>query len=243
MSSSILDSLTREQRQALDMQMQERGQAEKRMKVELYRHLNRFVRPHQILFAGSSLMEMFPIYEFLLDRQLPYTIYNRGIGGFTTFELLENMDVCIYDLKPDYIYINIGTNDLNLPDYTLEGLIGRYRTILQGIRERLPHCRIFMLAYYPVNPEAATDPGMKSALEVRSNARILEASNAVRKLAEETGAAFLDLNKGITDQQGRLKQEYTIEGMHMYADGYMPVLEALLPYLPNTDTNTEAKGV
>ena len=126
--------------------LEERSRQEKQWKVESYRHLNRFIRPHQILFVGSSLMEQFPIYELMLDQQLPYTIYNRGIGGTTTFELMENMDACIYDLQPDYIYINIGTNDLNLPDYTEEGLIERYRTILKGIREHLPEAKIFMLA-------------------------------------------------------------------------------------------------
>ena len=229
-----------------------------------YRHLNRFVRPHQILFVGSSLMEQFPVYELLLDQQLPYTIYNRGIGGTTTFELLENMDACIYDLRPDYIYINIGTNDLNLPDYTEEGLISRYRAILHGIREHLPEAKIFMLAYYPVNPAVAeSNPWAKAALAVRTNARIDAANEAVRKLASEAGAVFLDLNDGqptrdainvgyeavrklaeetgstfldlnlcISDENGNLKAEYTVEGMHMYADGYVPVLKALLPWLP-----------
>ena len=143
---------TPEQADVLRQAFEERGRLEKSMKAENYRHLNRFVRKHQILFVGSSLMEQFPIYELLLDRQLPYTIYNRGIGGTTTFELLENMDACIYDLEPDYIYLNIGTNDLNLPDYSEEGLIERYRRIVLGIREHLPVARLFLLAYYPVNP-------------------------------------------------------------------------------------------
>ena len=225
--------MTKEQEQKLQEMAEERFRQEKQQKVMNYRHLNRFVRPHQILFVGSSLMEQFPVYELLLDQQLPYTIYNRGIGGTTTFELLENMDACIYDLRPDYIYINIGTNDLNLPDYTEEGLIERYRAILRGIREHLPEAKIFMLAYYPVNPAAAEgNPWAKAALAVRTNARISAANEAVRKLAEETGAAFLDLNDGIKDENGNLKAEYTVEGMHMYADGYVPVLKALLPWLP-----------
>ncbi len=211
----------------------ERGKAEKMEKVERYRRLNRYVRPHQILFVGSSLMEQFPIYELLLDRNLPWVIYNRGIGGATTFELLEHMDVCVYDLQPDYIFINIGTNDLNLPDYTEEGLISRYRSILEGIRTHLPQAGVYLMAYYPVNPAAAENiPSMKAALRVRTNARIQSANEAVRRLAQETGAQFLDLNDGIRDEAGNLKAEYTIEGMHMYADGYVPVLDALLPWLP-----------
>ena len=57
---------------------------EKKEKARRYRILNQYVRKGEILFAGSSLMEQFPVYEFLLDDGLPYVIYNRGIGGFTT---------------------------------------------------------------------------------------------------------------------------------------------------------------
>lgn len=211
----------------------ERFAEEKRDKVERYRHLNKLVRPHQILFAGSSLMEQFPIYELMLDLQLPYTIYNRGIGGYTTQELLETMDVCIYDLEPDYIYLNIGTNDLNGADYSEEELIARYRRIIEGIYEHLPDVKLTLLAYYPVNPEATPPvPFMQEVFKWRTNERITSANRAVEKLAAETGSAFVDLNEGITDENGRLKAEYTIEGMHMYGDGYVPVLKALLTYLP-----------
>ena len=210
----------------------ERMQAEKLDKVERYRRLNTMARPHQILFAGSSLMEQFPIYELLLDRQLPYTIYNRGIGGFTTQEMLEHMGPCVYDLQPDHIFINIGTNDLNAADYTAAGLISRYRAILNGIRENVPQARLYLLAYYPVNPAAAEkNPFIKKVLEQRTNARIREANLAVKRLADEFRAEYLDLNAGITDQDGNLKAEYTIEGMHMYGTGYGPVLDALIPVL------------
>ena len=231
-----LESLTPEQQKIIHAVFEEMGKMDREQKYERFRHLNRFVQPHQILFVGSSLMEQFPIYELLLDRQLPWTIYNRGVGGSTSFDLMEHMDECIYELQPDYIYMNIGTNDMNMPDYTEEGLIGRYRQIIHGIREHLPDAKLFLLAYYPVNPVAAeNNPAMKEALRVRSNARIRSANEAVRKLAEETGARFLDLNGGITDENGCLIAEYTVEGMHMYGDGYVPVLEALLPWLPETD--------
>ena len=205
---------------------------EKREKLERYRRLNAFVRPYQILFAGSSLMEQFPIGELLLDLKLPYTIYNRGIGGYTTQELLDSMDICIYDLLPDTIYLNIGTNDMNGPDYSESKLIGRYRSIIEGIYAHLPDVKLYLLAYYPVNPSAATDPGMQEVLTWRTNDRIFSANAAVEKLAGETGASFIDLNAGITDRNGELKAEYTIDGMHMYADGYMQVLKAMLLYLP-----------
>lgn len=209
----------------------QRMQEEKADKIRRFRYLNAFVKKGQIVFAGSSLMEQFPIYEFLQDFDLPYTIYNRGVGGFTTSELLPVLKETVYDLEPKCLFLNIGTNDLNGPDYVQEALIARYDTILREIRAHLPQVKIFLLAYYPVNPEAAGNPWTKQVFQYRTNERIRAASEGVKQLAQKHGAAFLDLNAGITDGSGNLKAEYTIEGMHMYANGYKPVLDALLPVL------------
>lgn len=209
----------------------ERSRQEKAEKIERFRHLNPYVKPGQIVFAGSSLMEQFPIYEFLQDFDLPYTIYNRGVGGFTTTEMMPVLKECIYDLKPKYLFLNIGTNDLNGPDYSQDALIERYDSILNQIVENVPGVQIFLLAYYPVNPVAATHPWMLATLKYRTNERINAASAAVEQLAKKHGARFLNLNAGITDESGNLKAEFTIEGMHMYANGYKPVLDALMPTL------------
>ena len=211
--------------------MQARSEHEKREKVERFRHLNRFVRKGQVVFAGSSLMEQFPIGEFAVDWDLPCKIYNRGVGGFTTQELLAVMGPCIYDLEPRAVFLNIGTNDLNDPDCTVAALMERYGEILRGIRAHLPQCRLFLLAYYPVNPQVSDLPYIRNVLKYRTNARIEEANTAVRGLAEEFGATYLDLNAPLRDETGCLKAEYTLEGIHMYADGYQALLPALLPVL------------
>ena len=209
----------------------ERQRQEKEDKLARFRHLNPYVRKGQILFAGSSLMEQFPIYEFLLDFQLPYTIYNRGVGGFTTDEFYAALEDCVFALEPAHLFLNIGTNDLNGPEYRLSRLLDNYEKILQAIRGRLPATRLYLMAYYPVNPAVATIPHMQEIFRHRTNARIREASEGVRALAARYGARFLDCNAGLTDGEGNLKAEYTIEGMHMYANGYKPVLDALLPVL------------
>lgn len=206
------------------------GDARKIDRVMRFRYLNEFVKPGQILFAGSSLMEQFPIQEFVADFDLPLTIYNRGVGGFTTSEMLACMQDCVYALRPAYIFINIGTNDLNDPACTPDVLHNRYRTILSGIREHLPQAKLFLLAYYPVNPDVA-DAGMKEVLKVRNNDCICRANEMVKELAAEVGAAYIDVGDDIKDEKGQLKAEYTVEGMHMYANGYKAVLDRLLPHL------------
>ena len=158
-------------------------------------------------------------------------MYNRGIGGFTTTELLEAMDECILELQPAHLFLNIGTNDLNGPDYDRAAMLGRYEEIVQQIRKKLPETKLYLLAYYPVNPTVAEDPGLIECFRWRTNERIREASEGVQALARKYGAEFLDLNKDLYDAAGNLKAEYTIEGMHLYANGYRPVMDALLPLL------------
>lgn len=211
---------------------QEQQQNEKQLKLERFRRLNRFVKKGQILFCGSSLMEQFPVNELLMDLDLPYTVYNRGVGGFTTAEMAQALEPCVFELEPRHIFINIGTNDLNGEDYSLGGLLERYEGILSRIRERLPQAGLHLLAYYPVNEEVGMkNEFMGEVFRFRTNARIAEANGAVREMAQRIGADFHDLNEGIRDEKGRMKQEYTIEGMHMFGDGYYQVLQKLLPIL------------
>lgn len=210
---------------------QENLKREKADKITRYHHLNRYVRKGQIVFAGSSLMEQFPIYEFLLDDQLPFTIYNRGVGGFTTAEMLQALDACIFELEPSHLFLNIGTNDLNGPDYRQEVLLANYEKILQAVRQHLPQTKLYLLAYYPVNPHVTQIPFLKEVFRYRTNARIAAASEGVKELAQKYGAQFLDLNTGLADTDGNLNADFTIEGMHMYADGYRVVLRNLLPAL------------
>lgn len=207
-------------------------QREKELKLERFRRLNPFAQKGQVLFCGSSLMEQFPINELLMDLGLPLTVYNRGVGGFTTAEMAQALEPCVFGLEPAHIFINIGTNDLNGPDYTLSGLMERYEDILARIQARLPRARIYMLAYYPVNEQVGEQSGfMGDVFRYRTNERIAQANRAAAQLAAKMGAEFLDLNAGITDPHGRMTAQYTIEGMHMYPDGYERVLQALLPTL------------
>lgn len=53
--------------------------------------------------------------SFCRTNDLHCILYNRGIGGFTTTELLEAMDECILELQPAHLFLNIGTNDLERP--------------------------------------------------------------------------------------------------------------------------------
>ncbi len=199
---------------------------------DAYVHLNRYVQKGQTVLAGSSLMEFFPFYELRQNYDIKGIVYNRGIAGFISRQLLAYINELILDLEPSKLFINIGTNDIggNLVDE----LFDNYHQILSLVKEKLPECRIYVMAFYPCNE--ADDFGLDEEMHrkyftYRTAAKVREVNQMLEEFAGREGVRFIDVNAGLTDENGLLKKEYAIEGVHMWADGYVPVLENLLPYL------------
>ena len=89
------------------------------------------------------------------------------------------------------------------------------------------------MAYYPVNEtDKVTDNTMRDMLfSTRTNENIDLANMAVEALTKRMGCNYIDANEGLRDNHGRLKAEYTIEGIHMYVNGYQVVFNNLRKYL------------
>lgn len=141
----------------------------------------------------------------------------------------DNIDVCILDLAPRRLFINIGTNDLSDPAISIEDMIANYDKILTIVQDKLPDIDIYMMAYYPINYDAATEE-MKPCLLIRTNDKIAQANEAVRTLAKAHHAHYIDINAPLKDEQANLKAEYTIEGMHIKEQGYRAIFDSFIKY-------------
>lgn len=214
----------------------QRMEEEWQTKKERQRCLNPLAKKGQILFTGSSLMEQFPVEELRMSMDVKPIIYNRGIGGYTTDQFFDNIGPMLLDLSPSKVFINIGTNDINEKlaedgDW-LGRLIGNYEKILARLKEELPDCKVYVMAYYPVNEaKIAESPWGKDAFGTRTNANVQRANAEVEKLAEKFGYAFIDVNAGLTDETGNQKAEYAVDGVHMKPSAYAVVLKNMLPYI------------
>lgn len=193
---------------------------------------NKTAQKGQIVFVGSSTMEMFPIEKIQQGLGLDKLIYNRGIRATTTAELLTAMDVCIFDLAPSKIFINIGSNDLGfgVPEATF---LANYDEILRQIKGKLPETQVFVMAYYPINPVAdfgESEAEHESFFSKRNNEMLQLASSKVAQLAQKYNYEFINVNAGLTDADGNLRQELTFDGAHMYPAGYEIVLGNMKKY-------------
>ena len=237
-----LTKLNAEQRELLEeikkqtgSMMMERARAEKERKVRNYKILNRAAKKGAVLFTGSSLMEQFPVCEMARSKGIDAVIYNRGIGGTTTDDFLREIDTVLLDLAPAKVFINIGTNDMTDRIYGegwMDHLEANYEKILKTAKERLPETEIFCMAYYPTNHHL---PGQnewtRGMLKDRTRENIAECNRRVKKLAEKYGYRYIDVNAGLTDERGEQKDEFSVDGVHMYADAYEIVFENLRQYL------------
>ena len=204
---------------------------EKEKMVEGFREKNLLAEKGQVVFAGSSLMEMFPVEKWAgeLGEGAP-KVYNRGVGGYRTDDMLPIVDLCVTELMPRKVFINIGTNDLSDASVPIEEMIARYDSILTRIEREVPGVQIYLMAYYPINYEAAAE-SMKACLRIRTNEKIAAANRQVEQLALRHGQRYIDVNAPLTDEEGRLKAEYTIEGMHIKPEGYRAIWPLVAGYV------------
>lgn len=219
---------------------EQQRQRERQVKLNRFKQLNQYALPGQILFAGSSLAEQFPMDELKMRLNPVPVIYNRGIGGDTMSDLEADLDTLIIELKPRVLFINIGSNDLNLSTYNENELVSRYKKMLLRIIEKLPQIKIYVLSYYPVNPQAAKDiPAEYAAgmFSTRNNKNINSINKKLQLMAEKlskevaAGVAYIDVNTCLLDGNGQLDPELTVEGIHLWPEAYVRVLDVLKAYL------------
>lgn len=213
-------------------QMKAMMAAQQKTRTLSYHLLNKLAKKGQIIFVGSSLAEQFPVNEMLQNYDKRYLVYNRGVSGDVTEGLLTRMEECVFELEPSKIFINIGTNDMNGPEYSLARLMANYEKILLQIRSRLPDAKIYMLSYYPVNPDLESVPAPQRSMmfQTRTNHALRNANQIVVALADKHGHTYIDLFDKLLDDQDRLREGYTIEGMHLYPNAYQVILDELIRY-------------
>ena len=200
-------------------------------KARDYRTLNRFAKKGGIVFTGSSLMEMFPICELAGSAGIRTPIYNRGISGTTTDDFLREIDAVLLGPEPKKVFLNIGTNDMTERIYGerwMEHLMANYEKILRIALDELPSAEILVMAYYPANLHLPNQtPQQQDMLRLRTKENLSACNRQLKVLAEKFGQHYIDCNAGLTDENGELKREYTIDGVHMYAEAYGIVFENL----------------
>ena len=190
-----------------------------------YRELNQVsVLEPDIIFIGDSIVEYYPLQELF---GVAKTIVNRGIRGYQTRLLLENLDAHLYGDAVDQIVLLIGTNDIG-KDIPINEALDNLERVIQSIARDYPLSQIKLLSILPVNEGEK----YKQTIYIRTNEKIREWNQAYEALASAyMQVDFVPIYDSLTDSKGQLQSAYTTDGLHLSVTGYQALSEALKEYL------------
>ena len=186
-----------------------------------YRELNQVsVLEPDIIFIGDSIVEYYPLQELLGTAK---TIVNRGIRGYQTGLLLENLDAHLYGDAVDQIVLLIGTNDIG-KDISMNDALDNLERVIQSIAREYPLSQIKLVSLLPVNEGEE----YKQTVYIRTNEKIREWNQAYEALASAyMQVDFVPVFDSLLDQEGQLREDYTTDGLHLSVAGYQVLSETL----------------
>lgn len=186
-----------------------------------YRDLNQLaVKEPAIIFIGDSIVEYFPLHELL---QSPKTLVNRGIRGYKTDLLLENLDAHLFGQALDKVFLLIGTNDIGKEMPQAETL-ANLEAVIQEISRDYPLAQIQLLSVLPVNEQEQ----YKGTVYIRTNEKVQALNRAYQELAQAYyQVSYVDVYSSLLDEVGQLAEAYTTDGLHLSVAGYRILAQAL----------------
>ena len=186
-----------------------------------YRELNQIsVIEPDIIFIGDSIVEYYPLQELLGTTK---TIVNRGIRGYQTGLLLDNLDAHLYGDAVDQIVLLIGTNDIG-KDVPMSQALTNLESVIQSISRDYPLSQIKLVSILPVHQGEE----YKQTVYIRTNEKI----KAWNQVYQELASAYMQVEyvsafEELLDQEGQLKSDYTTDGLHLSVSGYQALSETL----------------
>ena len=186
-----------------------------------YRELNQIsVIEPDIIFIGDSIVEYYPLQELLGTTK---TIVNRGIRGYQTGLLLDNLDAHLYGDTVDQIVLLIGTNDIG-KDVPMSQALTNLESVIQSISRDYPLSQIKLVSILPVHQGEE----YKQTVYIRTNEKIKDWNQAYQELASAyMQVEYVSAFEELLDQEGQLKSDYTTDGLHLSVSGYQALSETL----------------
>ena len=177
---------------------------------------------NRVVFMGNSItigwLHLNP--EFFAGK--PYL--DRGVSGQTTPQMLIRFRPDVIDLKPKVVVILAGTNDIAgntgyTPVPTIFGNIVSMAELAKANGIRVVLSSVLPAYDYPWRK------GLQPVPKIAALNRLL------KEYAETHHCIYLDYFSAMADDQGGMKQELTLDGVHPNKAGYLvmgPLAEAAI---------------
>ncbi|MBU0730936.1 MAG: GDSL family lipase [Proteobacteria bacterium] len=163
----------------------------------------------RLLLAGDSLIEFYDWQVRFADR----VVWNYGRAGETVEGLLSRVPAIINQVRPDFILLMSGTNNIGMDDYAF---IPNYRKVIECFSAAFPDADIFINSLMPIR------------LPWLSKSAVPRVNGLLAKLASEKGVGFLNIYEYFLNQNGSSHQDCFLgDGVHLSEFGYARWAEVL----------------
>ncbi|MDE6210635.1 MAG: hypothetical protein K2G42_01520 [Clostridia bacterium] len=191
----------------------------KQTKKDNYTLLNEnYAQKNQTVLIGDSIIEIYN--TELFDGVLDTKVYNRGISGDTSDKLLERLEDNALNIAPQTLIVLVGTNDLSRKislDTVLDNISKTVEKSKQAGVENIIICSLL-----PVNKSINS-----TMVGIRSNKDIQQLNSLLKEECLHQQVTFVDLYPILADGDGNFDKQYTYDGLHPNAQGYVVITQAL----------------
>jgi lysophospholipase L1-like esterase len=158
---------------------------------------NLYVALGDSITAGVGLANPSDVYSVKLAGMLNKTVINKGFPGFSSGEVLDELNPILDDFKPGYMLILVGVNDL-IAGYGEDVAAANIRIMIQSCKDN------------KTIPVIATLTPVFGEHEIWSSG-VDRLNGLIHQLCSDLGVALVDLNSAFGDNP-----------LYIQADGLHP---------------------
>jgi lysophospholipase L1-like esterase len=177
------------------------------------------VGPMDIIFLGDDALDYGQWHELLEDPRAK----NRAMAGDDTHTMLQRLEPIVAG-DPRHVVVSCGINNIRRRMPCAQ-TAREYARIVTLLASRSPDSDIWLLPVLPVNGRLYRRWIVPDVpyLHVPSRKEVEALNGVIRALAvHRPRVHFVDLDE-VVDSAGELRQEYTLDGLHLNGEGFQRV--------------------
>lgn len=163
--------------------------------METYRELNSITEAGGVVLFGSNTFASLPVGELTQAFRITEPIYNRSIRDVRIDQIESYLKVCLYDLNPRKIFVNMGDIDALDENVNVDNFISKYEWLLYMIHTKT-QASIYIVPVVSDSPAA------------------FKINQRLKSLASQTGCKYVDVS-GVLEAKRPTLRLFEILKVHM----------------------------
>lgn len=196
------------------------------------------VNPDVYYARRATLFDLLPVYSsdiIMLGNSLTdgaewnelfdnCHVKNRGIVGDIIPGFFERLEPILKG-QPRKIFIMGGVNDIS-HGVSADSIVSAMTQVVTTIQARCPKTEIYVQSMLPFNNDVRLWKLLKGREQV-----VVDGNKGLESLCQRLGVTFINLYPLFVGENGKMKPEYTNDGLHLMGGAYLIWRDALLPYI------------